>query len=96
MVDFSVITWAFGKTSVVVVTWILMQLQVLLVYPLFITWISTRLATRFMDFIWLGIFLVYLFIFFVFPLNEILKNELPPVSSVIIIMEQVCENPSYA
>jgi hypothetical protein len=90
VVDFSIITWAFGNTSVVVVTWILMQLQALLAYPLFITWVSTRVAGKALDFVWLGIFLVYLVILFVFPLNEILINKLPPVSSVIISMEQVC------
>ena len=90
MIDFSIITWAFGNVSVVVVTWILMQLQVLLAYPLFIAWVSTRAtASRVVDLIWLGIFLVYLSILFVFPLNEILNNDLPPVSRVIITMEQV-------
>ena len=68
-----------------------MQLQALLAYPLFISWVSTRAtASRIMDPIWLGLLFVYLAVLFIFPLNEILSNKLPPVSSIIIIMEQVC------
>ncbi|CAB4012843.1 sterol O-acyltransferase 1-like [Paramuricea clavata] len=90
VVDFSILTWAFGNTSVVVVTWILMQLQVLLAYPLFIAWVSTRVtAPKVVDLIWLGVFFVYLAILFIFPLNDILSNKLPPVSRVIITMEQI-------
>ena len=90
VIDFSILTWAFGKVSVVVVTWIIMQCQVILAYPLFIAWVSTRAASKVLDFVWLGIFLLYLGILFAFPINEILNNELPPVSRVIIVMEQVC------
>ena len=90
VIDFSILTWAFGKVSVVVVTWIIMQCQVILGYPLFIAWVSTRAASKVLDFVWLGIFLLYLGILFAFPINEIVNNELPPVSRVIIVMEQVC------
>lgn len=90
VVDFSIVTWAFGNVSVVVVTWILMQLQVIMAYPLFMAWVSTRAsAPRVLDLIWLTVFLVYLAVLFMFPLNEIWSNQLPPVSRTIIIMEQV-------
>ncbi|XP_028391906.1 sterol O-acyltransferase 1-like isoform X2 [Dendronephthya gigantea] len=90
VVDFSIIFWAFGNVSVVVVTWLLMQIQTLLAYPLFIGWVSTRsTTTRIVDFIWLGIFFLYLVVLFLFPLNAISNNQLPPVSRVILVMEQI-------
>lgn len=90
VVDFSIIFWAFGNVSVVVVTWILMLMQTLLAYPLFVSWVSTRsTASRVIDLIWLGIFLLYLIVLFLFPLDAIIRNQLPPVSRAIIIMEQV-------
>ena len=71
----------------------MMQLQALSAYPLFCAWVSFRVpGSKITDVGWLIIYIIYVSILIIFPLNEILVNQLPPVSRVIITVEQVNQN----
>ncbi|XP_046846025.1 sterol O-acyltransferase 1-like isoform X2 [Xenia sp. Carnegie-2017] len=90
VIDISILTWAFGNVPVVLLTWIAMQVQLLSAYPLFQAWISTRSpSSKVVDFIWLGILIAYVVFLICFPINVIYAHDLPPVSRIIILMEQV-------
>lgn len=103
-VNFDLIHWCFGKSEVVFYVWSYMIISTtFLVYLSFHHWSNNRLfymnknknvdgkenKYELYDLIWLIIFFFYLIGFTVIPANMVRKNQLPPASSFIVLLEQL-------
>ena len=89
-VDFSIITWAFGKMPQVTSIWLMMIVYTLTAFPLFQackanrkSWIPLPLP------MWILCYLIYMSTFIYFPVAEISSHNLPPASTIILVAEQV-------
>lgn len=82
--------WAFGKLSFVINIWLIMNVMAFLVFPLFRFWHASRTSwMRIPNGCWLVFYLGYIAVFIAFPIQEICIHQLPPVSSIIVLCEQV-------
>ena len=82
--------WAFGKVSSVINIWLVMQCMALLVFPMFSLWVNSRgMWYSLPDIAWIPIYLSFLVVFAVFPIQEVSQHELPTGSSLIVTAEQV-------
>lgn len=93
---FSLIQWNFGSFHIALMFWFLMMIGTLGVYTSFSFWAHHRyeshqyfLSRKAWDYGWLGIFITYQAIFAVWPVIQLLKYDLPPASSMALLMEQV-------
>ena len=90
VLDLSILRWAFGKPSAVVSIWLVMKAMAMSAFPLFLAWHSNRHSwLRVPDIVWLFLYITFLVIFVVFPVQEVCQQNLPPASSIIILSEQV-------
>lgn len=87
---------AFGKMPIVIYTWIGMTASTFLLYSSFAFWAHKRLdfqpksySLKILDYGALTSFIVFQIAFIVFPTKSIFEEDLPPASSLIVIMEQV-------
>ncbi|XP_077978090.1 sterol O-acyltransferase 1-like isoform X2 [Glandiceps talaboti] len=89
--NFSTITWAFGKFPVVMWVWCLMLMSTMLViFPAFHTWSHNRhLVGRLPDIVWALLYVAYQVAFLVLPVQSILYHDLPPASTICVVTEQV-------
>lgn len=89
-VDFSIILWAFGKVSAVTTTWLMMFVYTLTIFPIFQAWVSNQKSwIPLPNIIWILGYGIFMAVFAYFPVVEILKHELPPASTTIVVAEQV-------
>ena len=89
-VDFSIIVWAFGKTPVVITTWLMMMVYALTIFPLIEAWMfNQRSWIPLPNSLWMLCYGLYMIIFAYFPVAEILQHDLPPASTIIVVCEQV-------
>ena len=88
--DFSIILWAFGKVSAVTTTWLMMFVYTLTIFPIFQAWVSNQKSwIPLPNIIWILGYGIFMAVFAYFPVVEILKHELPPASTTIVVAEQV-------
>ncbi|KAK3862846.1 hypothetical protein Pcinc_031319 [Petrolisthes cinctipes] len=89
--DLSFIVWAFGGLDRVIVVWVCMFTSTsVLVYLSFHHWAHHRHRYPVIYDTMAGImYLVYLCLFLLVPLKSVLHYDLPPVSSIIVLSEQV-------
>ncbi|EDO49468.1 predicted protein, partial [Nematostella vectensis] len=88
--DFSIMFWAFGKVSTVINVWLVMLIMSLLIFPLFRFWHSSQSTWYHLpNIVWLVGYIGYIVVFCVFPIQEVYTHNLPPVSSIIILTEQI-------
>lgn len=89
-IDLSILKWAFGKPSSVVSIWLVMKALALTAFPLFMAWHSNRHSwLPIPDVVWLLLYITYLAVFVVFPVQEVSQHNLPPASTIIILAEQI-------
>ncbi|XP_012254315.2 sterol O-acyltransferase 1 [Athalia rosae] len=86
----------FGKLNKVFCIWLGMMLTSLGVYLAFSFWANQRvqispgsMKLKIWDYGWLISLIAYQISFIVFPVKALLEEDLPPASSLIILMEQV-------
>lgn len=90
ILDFSIMFWAFGKPSLVINIWLVLNVMAFLVFPIFRFWQASRMSwLRLPNSAWLVFYLGYIGLFITFPIQEICSHELPPASSIIVLCEQV-------
>ncbi|XP_031570639.1 sterol O-acyltransferase 1-like [Actinia tenebrosa] len=90
ILDFSVMAWAFGKASTVINIWLVMNIMAFLVFPMFYFWHKNSCSwLRIPNKIWLIVYVAFIVLFIVFPIQEICLHDLPPVSSIIVSCEQI-------
>lgn len=88
--ELSILKWAFGKPSTVVSIWLVMKAMALFAFPIFSAWHANRHSwLPFPDLCWLLLYITYLTVFAIFPVQEVIQHNLPPASSIIILAEQV-------
>lgn len=88
--DLSILRWAFGKPSTVVSIWLVMKVMALSAFPIFMAWHSNRHSWMPLpDMAWFILYVTYLIVFAIFPVQEVCQHNLPPASSIIILAEQV-------
>ncbi len=85
-IDFSLIAWCFGQLSVTSVTWFLMFTQVLVLYPMFRSWVFNPKASNLLYLFLYGCYMLFLL---AWPCAVIFAYKLPPASSLVITCEQV-------
>ena len=62
----------------------------MLAFPLFTAWHTNRHSwLPLPDLVWLFLYIIYLIVFAIFPVQEVCQHDLPPASSIIILSEQV-------
>ncbi|XP_065053524.1 sterol O-acyltransferase 1-like isoform X2 [Rhopilema esculentum] len=89
-VDFSLILWAFGKVPVVVTTWLMMMMYTFTIFPLMQAWIFNQKSwIPLPDLMWIMCYGIYMLFFAYFPVVEIIKHDVPTVSTIIVLCEQV-------
>ena len=89
-VDLSIITWAFGKVSLVTTTWLMMMMYTLTIFPMIQAWVvNQKSGIPLPNIVWIFAYGIYMAIFAYFPVVEILKADLPPASTTIVVCEQV-------
>ncbi|XP_033120202.1 sterol O-acyltransferase 1-like isoform X2 [Anneissia japonica] len=90
MVNFNIISWAFGNLPGVLWIWGIMQLYTMvIVFSLFQYWANERHKTMHLpDVVWLCFYILLQLVFFIFPIHAVVHNQLPPASSIIILAEQ--------
>eukprot|EP00794_Sanderia_malayensis_P003358 gene3358-3847_t len=89
-VDFSIIIWAFGKVSLVTTIWLTMMVYTLALFPIFQAWVANQKSwIPLPNIVWMACYAIYLAMFGYFPIVEVLKADLPPASTMIIVAEQV-------
>ena len=67
-----------------------MKALALTAFPLFMAWHSNRHSwLPIPDVVWLLLYITYLAVFVVFPVQEVSQHNLPPASTIIILAEQV-------
>lgn len=92
--DFDLIFESFAKLHIALFIWLLMKLCTsVVVFMSFHHWANSRIRylenRKTYDFVWLGLFIVYIFMFLFFPCREIVKHQLPVASSLIVLLEQL-------
>ncbi|XP_073236654.1 sterol O-acyltransferase 1-like [Porites lutea] len=88
--DLSILRWAFGKPSTVVSIWLVMKVMAMSAFPIFMAWHSNRHSWMPLpDMAWFMLYITYLIVFAIFPVQEVCQHNLPPASSIIILAEQV-------
>ena len=88
--DLSILRWAFGKPSTVVSIWLVMKVMAMSAFPIFMAWHSNRHSWMPLpDVAWFMLYITYLIVFAIFPVQEVCQHNLPPASSIIILAEQV-------
>ena len=88
--ELSILKWAFGKPSTVVSIWLVMKAMALFAFPIFSAWHTNRHSwLPLPDLFWLLLYITYLTVFAIFPVQEVIQHNLPPASSIIILAEQV-------
>lgn len=88
--ELSILKWAFGKPSTVVSLWLVMKAMALFAFPIFSAWHANRHSwLPLPDLFWLLLYIIYLTVFAIFPVQEVIQHNLPPASSIIILAEQV-------
>ncbi|CAH3170013.1 unnamed protein product [Porites lobata] len=88
--DLSILRWAFGKPSTVVSIWLVMKVMAMSAFPIFMAWHSNRHSWMPLpDVAWFILYITYLIVFAIFPVQEVCQHNLPPASSIIILAEQV-------
>ncbi|CAF0868416.1 unnamed protein product, partial [Didymodactylos carnosus] len=92
--NFELIFWCFGKLHVALFTWLVMQLSTaVIVYLCFYAWATNRVKysnrLKLYDITWLCIYVTYLIAFFVLPCREVVLNELPVASALVVLLEQL-------
>ena len=88
--ELSILKWAFGKPSTVVSIWLVMKAMALFAFPIFSAWHANRHSwLPLPDLFWLLLYITYLTVFAIFPVQEVIQHNLPPASSIIILAEQV-------
>ena len=86
----SLLTWGLGNLSVLIWNWVILQVYVLLLYPIFAAFISNQLSnTRLPLALWGMVYLMYLCYLLYFPVAAIFEDQLPPIACVILGSEQV-------
>ncbi|XP_046419622.1 sterol O-acyltransferase 1 isoform X1 [Neodiprion fabricii] len=92
----STIMMAFGKFNKVLWIWCGMLASTFGVYVAFSVWAHQRIhiapksiQLKIWDYSWLIALIVYQILFIIFPANSLLTEDLPPASSVAVLMEQV-------
>jgi sterol O-acyltransferase len=92
VLDFQLIVWTFGKFPIVMSIWMYMAFSTsLIVFPLFMYWANNRKPGRvyWVDYVWLGAYIVYQVLFLVLPVRTLHGHQLPPASTVVVVTEQV-------
>jgi sterol O-acyltransferase len=92
VLDFHLIVWTFGKFPIVMSIWMYMAFSTsLIVFPLFTHWANNRKPGRvyWVDYVWLGAYIIYQVLFLVLPVRTLHAHELPPASTVVVVTEQV-------
>ncbi|XP_024939663.1 sterol O-acyltransferase 1 [Cephus cinctus] len=86
----------FGKFPTVINIWLLMKGSTFALYIIFSFWASQRstlpaktLPRKILDYGCLALFILYQAAFIALPVKAILAEDLPPVSSLVVLMEQV-------
>lgn len=90
--DFELIQWTFASFHTVMAIWAVMKLStLLLLYPGFQYWAYNRPSKNsgLWDYAWLVAYILYLCMLFYLPVVKVIENNLPPASSVVVLMEQV-------
>ncbi|KAK7794579.1 hypothetical protein R5R35_003595 [Gryllus longicercus] len=92
----SLIQWNFGKFHIFFLMWILMMIGTVGVYCSMHFWAHYRkeyygksASRKAWDYGWLGLYIIYQVIFGIWPVAQVLKYNLPPASSMALLMEQV-------
>ncbi|XP_067931920.1 sterol O-acyltransferase 1-like [Watersipora subatra] len=89
-IDFGLISWGFGKFSLVISIWLFMMTSTTSLYPLFNIWIQSRHRSR--KWVDRGFFLLYVLYqagFLVLPVYTLAEYDLPPISTLVVVIEQV-------
>ncbi|XP_057293028.1 sterol O-acyltransferase 1-like [Hydractinia symbiolongicarpus] len=90
LIDFSVVSWAFGNFSSVIQNWLYMQAYTLAIYPIFTSYASNQTSwAKIPMSVWSVGYIAYMLIFLTFPVQGALSDNLPPASTIILITEQV-------
>ncbi|XP_033220386.1 sterol O-acyltransferase 1 [Belonocnema kinseyi] len=86
----------FGKMPIVIHTWIGMTLSTFCLYSAFAFWACKRpefqpksFSLKIWDYAALITLLLYQSAFIIFPAKAVIQEDLPPASSLIVLMEQV-------
>ncbi|KAJ7384193.1 Sterol O-acyltransferase 1 [Desmophyllum pertusum] len=67
-----------------------MKVMAMLAFPLFTAWHTNRHSwLPLPDLVWLLLYIIYLIVFAIFPVQEVCQHDLPPASSIIILSEQI-------
>ena len=90
ILDLSLLTWGLGNLSVLIWNWVILQVYVLMLYPIFSAFISNQLSNMKIPFaLWGVVYLVYIGYLLYFPVAAIIEDRLPPIACVILASEQV-------
>ena len=70
--------------------WVILQVYVLMLYPIFSAFISNQLSdTRIPIALWGIVYAAYLGFLMYFPVAAIIEDRLPPIACIILASEQV-------
>ncbi|CAB3376613.1 Hypothetical predicted protein [Cloeon dipterum] len=91
---FGLILWNFGDIKTVIMIWICMMAGVFSLYLMFHFYASNRHKVplkhlKLWDQCWLVAFILYVCALLYFPLASLLEHNLPPASSLIVLMEKI-------
>ncbi|ESP01933.1 hypothetical protein LOTGIDRAFT_172306 [Lottia gigantea] len=92
VLDFALIQWNFGQFPKVIALWLCMKgSTTVIVYPVFYHWANSRTPgkARLWDYLWLGVYIIYMISFTILPLTYLFEYKFPPTSSIIITCEQL-------
>lgn len=88
--DLTILKSAFGKPSSVISIWLVMKAMAMSAFPLFMAWHTNRHSwLPIPDVGWLFLYITYLVVFLIFPVQEVCQQDIPAASSIIILAEQI-------
>ncbi|KAF6030048.1 SOAT1 [Bugula neritina] len=86
----SLISWGFGKFSLVISIWLCMLTSTISIFPIFNMWRQLRpSSTKLLDRAFLLFYIAYLAAFLCVPVWALAEYDLPPVSTLVVAIEQV-------
>lgn len=90
VLDFDLLFYAFGKFPLVLFIWLVMALGAATVYPAFHYWAHNGQANcRRYNALALTAYVLLQLTMLVLPVKHVIMNDLPPVSSMIVTLEQI-------